>query len=481
MRRWLGRIAPLVPAVTVGLVASALALWLLPATASQLGPTTVELKGRVGAGRTTLQITPFGTLTARTHNAPLDVTAALKQVDIESLGAQITSSKGRERLQAEIESQIPGLLARTALKELGGAVIVGGVLGAAIFRHRRRGAGLAAGTAAVATLGLLGLTALTYEQDRFANAHYSGSLERARQVIETVTEHTETLDQARTRYQVAAQRASELMVLLADPNLDPSTDTTAILHISDIHANPVGLEIAQQLAREFEVAGVIDTGDLASSFLDTGELSSFEAPIDRLLIQGIERLEVPYLFVPGNHDSPRLVNAVSEAANAEVLSGETATIGGIEVLGWADPTYSTAPKPESEKAQERLGFIDDVAAAVAQHDPDILAVHDAALAGSSLELVPLVVSGHFHRRMIDQGAGATLLAVGSTGATGLKSLTVEADLRYEAEILYLDDGRLVAVDYVTLKGLGDDFTLDRTSFVVPEEGEALRESGLGND
>lgn len=455
--------------MAVGLVASALSLWLLPATASTLGPTTVELKGVVGGGQTTLQITPFGTLTARTHVAPLDVTATLKQVDFESLGGQITSSRGRERLQAEIESQIPQMLARTALKELGAALVVGGILGAALFRHRRRGAGLAAGTALITTLGLLGITALTYDQDRFANAHYSGSLEKARVVIETVSQNTETLDQARTRYQVAARRVSELMALLADPDLDPITQTTAILHISDIHANPIGFEIAQQLAREFHVAAVVDTGDLASSFLDTGELSSFEGPVDRLMVEGIEGLEVPYLFVPGNHDSPRLVDTVAGASNATVLSGQTATVGGIEILGWADPTYSTTPKPESEKAEERLDLVDEVAAAVLEESPDVLAVHDAVLATDALELVPLVISGHFHRRDLEELPETTVLTVGSTGATGLKSFTVDAALRYEAEVLYFDEGRLVAVDYVTLKGLGDDFTLDRTTLPAPEK------------
>lgn len=468
--RGLGRFAPYAGPVVVGLLASSLSLWLLPASTSGLGPTIVELKGRIGSGRTTLQITPFGTLTARTHRAPLDVTAALRQVDIETLAGQVTSPQGRADLQTEIESQMPGLLARTAVKELIGAVVVGGVLGAALFRRRRRGGGVAALSAGVATLSLLGVTALTFDQGRFANAHYSGSLERARQVIETISEHTDTLDQARTRYQVAAQRAAQLMVLLADPNIDPATETTAILHISDIHANPVGLAIAGQLADEFDVAAVIDTGDLASSFLDTGELSTFEGPIDRLLIQGIEALEVPYLFVAGNHDSPRLVTAVSGADNATVLAGDTADVGSIEVLGWADPTYSTTPKPEDEKSEERLGFIDEVAAAVTEHQPDVLAVHDAVLASASIDLVPLVVSGHFHRRMIEEASGTRLLSVGSTGATGLKSLTVETDLRYEAEILYFDGDRLVAVDYVTLKGLGDDFTLDRTSFTVtPEE------------
>lgn len=454
----------LVPAL-VGVLGAAAGLWLLPASSHRLGPTTIALKAQIGSGQTALDVTPFGTLSARTHLAPLDVTAALRRVDIEELGARITSGHGRADLRAQIEGQIPGLLRRAAATHVITATFGAGLLGAAVLRRRRSGASVAAASGLVFAVVLLAGTAMTYEQARFAEATYSGSLARARQVIEIVTEHTETLDQARSRYEVAARRASELMILLAHPELDLTQDTTAILHISDLHANPVGLEITQQLAQEFGVAGVIDTGDLASSFLDTGELSALEEPVDRLMVEGIRRLAVPYLFIPGNHDSPRLRAAVARAANATVLSGETASIAGIEVLGWADPTYSTIPMPEIDKAQRRIDLADDVASVVAAEDPDVLAVHDAALAGESTGSVPLVVSGHFHRRIVSEADGTRFLAVGSTGSTGVKSLTVEADLRYEAEVLYFDDQRrLVAVDYVTLKGLGEDFVLERNTF-----------------
>src|SRR5688572_16737558 len=121
----------------VGVVGAAVALWLLPPTTSRLGPSTIELSGRVGVGRTILQVTPFGTVTARTHAAPVDFTAALKQVNIEELGDKITTATGRLALQREIEAQIPGVLLRTALKETVAAGIVGGLLAAALF-HRRR-------------------------------------------------------------------------------------------------------------------------------------------------------------------------------------------------------------------------------------------------------------------------------------------------------------------------------------------------------
>lgn len=454
------------PAV-VGIAGAALALWLLPPTTSRLGPSTVELSGRIGTGRTVLQVTPFGTISARTHVAPIDFTAALKQVDIVDLGDKITTATGRLELRRQIESEIPGLLLRTALKETIAAGLVGGLLAAALFHRRPRSMLVASAVGVVTMASLLGLASQGFNQSRFEDARFTGSLARARQLVEILGEHSETLDEARSRYRTAAQRLSDLMALLATPDMDPANDSTAILHISDLHGNPLGLEIAGELAREFEVSAVIDTGDLASSSLDTGQISSFAGPLDQLMVQGIEDLEVPYLFVAGNHDSPRLIRAVTGASNARVLDEEMITIDGIDVLGWGDPTYSSTPIAESVKSEQRLASAGEVIETLQTSAPDVLAVHDSILASGAGGLVPLVVSGHFHRRIIEDIDGTVFVAVGSTGATGLKSLTVETELLYEAEVLYMSEGRLLAIDYLTLKGLGEDFTLERETFAQP--------------
>jgi predicted phosphodiesterase len=303
----------------------------------------------------------------------------------------------------------------------------------------------------------------TYRQDAFEDAHYTGSLARARQVIETLSEHSETFDEARSRYQIGARRVSGLLRLLAEPTIDPRSDTVAILHVSDIHANPLGYEIVEELVEQFEVAAIVDTGDLASSTLDTGEISSLAGAVDRALVRRIEALDVPYLFVPGNHDSPSLRRALGEAANVTLLDRSTEQVAGIDIYGWADPTYSTEPIREAEKVEERLSYSDEIAIAVAKANPDVLAVHDERLAARSDGLVPVVLAGHTHARNFEVRDETLFLTVGSTGATGLTSLTVEADRFYEAEILYFDGDDLAAVDYVTLRGLGEDFTLDRNT------------------
>lgn len=66
-----------------------------------------------------------------------------------------------------------------------------------------------------------------------------------------------------------------------------------VLHVSDIHSNPLGLELAFRLAESFEVDAVLDTGDL----------TSFGLPIEASIIELIADLDIPYLWVPSNHDS----------------------------------------------------------------------------------------------------------------------------------------------------------------------------------
>ena len=85
-------------------------------------------------------------------------------------------------------------------------------------------------------------------------------------------------------------------------------------------------------------------------------------------------------------------------------------------------------------------------------------------------LVPLVISGDVHERTERDEGGTQFLTVGSTGATGLGSFTVDTGKRYEAELLRFHGGRLVALDYISMDGVSGAFTIDRT--VYPAEAAA---------
>jgi predicted phosphodiesterase len=222
--------------------------------------------------------------------------------------------------------------------------------------------------------------------------------------------------------------------------------------VSDIHLNPLAMELVARLARDFAVDAVLDTGDI----------TSFGYPLEARFAELVARVPVPYYLVPGNHDSPQNRAELDADPAVIVVDREVVDIGGVRVLGMADPTFTadnaiTAVQARDVKQEDATR----VAAVVRSSRPDVLAVHDPVQAGQSHGLVPLVVAGHLHRSTTELIDGTLQLTVGTTGATGLGSFTVETDLPYVAQVLRFVDGDLVAVDHITVSGLAGEFTVQR--------------------
>jgi Icc-related predicted phosphoesterase len=369
-----------------------------------------------------------------------------------------------------MEHDLAGVVRRGALQLVLGGILLGAIAGIVIWGRSWQSAGGGAVGAMVVISTLLGVTGATYDTAAFEQPRYSGTLARAPIVIETLRERAGVLDDLRSRYETATGRLSDLLVLVAKPDIDPRTDTTSILHVGDIHANPLGLEIAEELAETFQVNAVIDTGDLGSNTLDTGSLSSLTGPIDRQLAATIDRIDAPYIYVRGNHDAPLLLSILREVDNVTLLGDETTEVSGMEILGWDDPTFTTdSSVTQEDKDEERLAEAPEVAALVDEEQPDVLAVHDERLASESYGAVPLVLAGHSHERGLEVIDGTLVLTVGTTGATGLKSLTLETDKNYEAQVIYFREDRAVAVDYITFRGISNDFQVERTTLESPED------------
>jgi predicted MPP superfamily phosphohydrolase len=453
----------LIGPVLAGAAAAALVLPLAPAVHQKVGPATVAANASVGAGRTVVTIPPLGTVSADTHAAPVTLGLTLSEVDFTALGRVVSDPSQRTELVADVEGDLRALGRRVTLQLMLSGAVIGAIAGALLPRVRwTHAAEGAVGGLLLVGAGMIG-SAITFDTAAFAEPRFTGELRRAPAVIEAVQEGNVSLAALRGRFETAADRLSELMLLLAEPNPDPRTDTTAILHVSDIHANPIGMEIAIQLAQRFRVDAVVDTGDL----------TSFGLPLENAISSLVENVDVPYYFVPGNHDSADARRAAARVDGVTVLlDGDSADVSGIEILGWDDPTFTVWDQIPTEEGNEiRLEAGETVAEEVAASAPDILAVHDSRLAEASFGLVPLVLAGHDHVGDISEEDGTTVLKVGSTGATGLSAFTVEADHDYEAEIVYFRDQRAVAVDYVSFSGLGGDFEVDRTTLVSEEEEE----------
>ena len=439
--------------VLIGAAAALLALGLVPPARHPLGPATISTGASLGRGSTIVAIPPLGTVSASTHRFPVDVEIRLDDLDPAALADALVDDEARAALEATVAAELRDAAADGALWLLVGGLALGGLAGALI--PGRSAASIVAGAlGGAAALGATVVTVgLTYDLKAFREPRFSGTLERAPQVIETLSRSIDSLARLRSRYEAAAGRLTDLLELVAEPTEGPRVGTVAVLHVSDIHSNPLGIELARELARRFGVDAVLDTGDL----------TSFGAPVEARIGELIENFDVPYLFVPGNHDSALNRRALARRDNVTLLDdGDVYDLDGVEIMGFADPTFTASNETSTAEGNEiRSAQAPVVAGRVRVRRPDVLAVHDLRLGFEAIGEVPLILSGHTHERALEQRDGTWLLTVGSTGATGLGSFIVKADLAYEAEVVYFRSGVPVAVDYVRFSGLGGDFQIAR--------------------
>ena len=441
--------------VVVGAVAALATLRMASPVRAAVGPGTVEVGATsVADGVTKVALPPLGRIVASTHRAPLRLDVRLDELDVERLQAMLSEPRAQDRITASVRADLPALLRRFVLRSLVAALVVGGVAGAIV--PGRRPLHIALGAAG----GLLGVglpllwTWQGYDTEAFEEARFEGALRRAPAVLEAAERSVGDLDRVSGLVQALS---GQVAGLYAATDLGVVKGETLILHVSDIHSNPLGVELVEQLAESFDVDAVLDTGDL----------TSYGSPLEGRISGLIEDIDVPYLLVPGNHDSDANRAAFAAASGITVLDGTMATVGRVRILGIGDPTFTADNVVSTADANERKEALSPgVVATVRRDEPDLLAVHDLRQAAGAAGWVPVVAAGHTHARSARTEDGTTFLTVGSTGATGLGSFLVETATPYEAQILRFDSRRLVAVDYVTLVGVSGDFTIDRD--VVPD-------------
>jgi predicted MPP superfamily phosphohydrolase len=312
------------------------------------------------------------------------------------------------------------------------------------------------------------LTLTSFDVSAFSEPTYAGSLGLAPDLIGPVRETSGRFDELRAGLQRVVDGAvSAYTNLQTTPPL--AADAIRVLHISDIHASPLGMDFAQEVASGFDVDMVIDTGDL----------TSFATPIEDLIVSRIPGFGRPYVFVRGSHDSIALQASIAREPNGVVLDGNARTIDGLRIYGLGHPAFTPArgvavdDEAFAELARSAGPVIaGDLARLV---DPvDVVAVHDDRMAEAVAGRVPLVISGHFHEttaRVID---GTLFLRIGSTGGSGA-GIFRGLDIPFSAEILYFSRGeapRLIAYDVIEQDPDSGSLTVKRTT-VADEFGELV--------
>lgn len=356
----------------------------------------------------------------------------------------------RERLIREATTGV-------GLRFVGGAVLGLGlvVLGAGLYRRgvprpRALLGGVLVTTVTCAGVGVAAQR--SYTPDRLEALHSTGLLEMA-------VANRGLLGDVRTRADQAKPYLRNLLALSNAVQAEyapaeiPDEGALKVLLVSDIHAaNQYAL--MRTIVEEQGIDVVIDSGDL----INFGQV--VEARLTNLY-QGIDSLDVPYVFVRGNHDatSPgdtKLLDRLAEVDDVVLLEpkpGEyqQVSVGGLRIAGFNDPRTFGNPASEEMAQREREARDAWVEALGDGQVPDLTVAHNPI----SLEDAPgrLRINGHMHVPEVD----GNRIQVGTfTGAGNLRSFTWNTDGERLGQpsafdILTFDDecraGRLTRYEY----------------------------------
>jgi predicted MPP superfamily phosphohydrolase len=496
-RRAARRVLAGIAIALVALTGAAIGWALAPASHAQVGPLSVRIETVVfGEHPAVIDLPPVGEVAFDTHAGPLGVRASVESVDAAGAQEVLGSSSGLTELADTAPDAVRGGVLRAFAWSAACSVVAAGLATAVVYRRRRRGMQGAAVTAAPLVVLAL-VAAFTFDPAALEQPQFTGLLTKAPYLAGEGRAVVDRLESYRSGVADMVRSVTTLYTATDElPVLDRGGEVTTVLHLSDIHLNPQGLDLAEQLVDQFGVDAVVDTGDI----------TTWGSDAESATLARIGRIGVPYVFVRGNHDSQATAAVVAAQPNGVVLDGTTAEVAGLVFAGVGDARFSPdggAGLEEGDGGEEAIddgkreaarGSAEELADLVgvtdrAGDDVDVALIHDPSALDALFGTVPLVLAGHYHRRIVRlDESGTWVMVQGSSGGAGfsagaLESLEQGEPLPLSASLLYFAasgerEGELVAYDEVTVGGLGlSSVSIDRV--VVPEDGEAGSETDTG--
>jgi len=408
-------------------------------------------------GSTEISLPPLGGITAHTHPLPVTIRATLTQINLETLKimADDVSTDQKQFIQ-ETEEQF-GVILKDFVRRLFILAAIGGGLGALLVYPRNFMSmvkGLISGLLLMAVL--IGLFCFTFEPAAFRQPTFSGTLRAAPMIIHSLDKGISSVELFRKEMRNTASNLYDFYSRIETWGpVALENETIRVLHVSDIHNNPVAFDLIQKVTKDFEVSFIIDTGDV----------TDFGSPIEAEMAIRIEELGVPYFYIPGNHDSPASVKKLQEMSNVEVLDEAMGKNEGINIAGFADPvSRSSEIEPLSDEEMTEISV--DIAKKLDsfEEEPFIVALHDERMSKQIIGKAPVILFGHTHRSSLKRIGDSVLINAGTTGAAGLRTFEVKKGVPYTFHLLHIRKNplSLIAVDSVKVMGLEREFILKRT-------------------
>jgi len=439
-------------AVALGLFA----FWAVASAPLDVGPVRLDVSVRPSvAGRTVVQIPPFGTVSAATHSGPVELRLRVDDIDVEGTRALISDSSipSAAVLSGRIPAQLPVRRLPQAIARIVGGGLLAALAAAALVamaaRRTRRVVAVACVTTFLVVCLPLSVTAATWDAAGFKEPTLRGGLSYAPGLVEIFSQRVANIEKLRGQ---AEKVARDLTSYYADERSigtgGSMFGTYRVLHVTDQHLDPVGAELAAELARSYDISLVIDTGDV----------SILGAEIEARAIASLVATSVPRVFVPGNHDSKATVDAMRAIPGVTVVETGTVEVDGLRIFGVADPFsrgFALEPEPSAIAQAARVASRRFSAALRSgETTPDIVAIHNPAMEEPFIGQVPVILSGHTHAARSYVSQGTVRLNSGTLGGMPYDPETSgRRVVPYGASVLYYSSTmprRLLAIDEIAV-------------------------------
>lgn len=409
-------------------------------------------------GNSVINIPPIGEIKAATHWLPFQLEVTFLDLNLDLLSQNI-EIHDIENWQERIIHQARWAIVWFALRNLL-ASFLGGCLAVYFFtpfkKHFWKGGLLSAGVFVLIAIFTL---VIPFNLEAFDNPQYHGALSAAPWAMNFFDDGLVAVQSIGEQLQYITTNLAYLFENMEQLTPRETESSLKVLHVSDIHNNPAAIEFMEKAINVFDLDLVVDTGDI----------TDYGTPLEADLVSGVGDLPVPYVFIPGNHDSPEVVEHLNDQG-VIVLENEIKEIKGLRVAGITDPAASSAEKVivEDQAAVENYARSVKPLLEEDKEKLDVLAVHKPFIGEILSDYAPVVLHGHTHQASAEETEDTIFINAGTTGASGIRGLERGED-PYSMYILYFnpseDNGMSLSVaDFISVPQLPGGFNLQRVYF-----------------
>lgn len=443
--------ARLLELIFLAVVGTIFGVMLFGSSTLNSGPFSAELSIKPSLqGKTIIDMGPLGQISFLSHKGPLIVDVKLSSLSPETASKFLKNTNNFKDYNPDLSGDLKKAFRNILLNSILSGLVASFIIILIAFR-RWRIALYGAVISLLFNLIVLSTAFATYKPEAINQPKYQGLVTAAPTLIGSAKDISANFSLYRDQMAKLITNVSAIYSMADSlPATVRSEDAIAVLHISDLHLNPEGWDLADSLVKQFGVDIIVDTGDI----------SDHGTSIEDYFLQHIPTYKIPYLYIRGNHDSQHTQDVISSFPNAVVLDkGSLRTVGGLTFAGYGDIRFTPDKSKDSAPDLLVLASGENFASNIVGKKVDVALIHDPQVAPKLDGLVPLVLAGHHHQQKVTILPQGTFLRVeGSTGGSGLRALSnSKTATPLQATVLYFDKKThtLTSYDEVTMGGMSN--------------------------